>query len=670
MRRVFLGMLMRMRNYALHHFDRIGPRTQIVLRDLGLFEDQGAPIGSDVDLNVLRDPNHPRREALPPGPLLLYLTEDEKPKRTVIDVTVLLYSEMPEVRIAALTHFSRMIGEGALKVTPKSWEIFEKGRAGLESANPHEWRAAAVALCDAFNDDIWIALQGARQSLASEPVIQDSLNAYAPRVLHPAVSSLDSIVLEVRDPQHEHTRLTEIIASVVGEAKSLAAACAAYHLRLGFLPFAPPYAMAEVVARWMAVHADTDAWKEVWDWTKAAFGPIPRYHACSVFVLHPEWVPAGALLELWREILGVAHEPGKRGDDNVAREPWALRRDLARHFAYHLEAHLPENDGAGIACFAWWFAEQVAALFPDAPQSAQFYRKHWIAPAAERSAYIWLAASPRIGRSYLRYVTTGIASPWATSLLALMGATLDQLAPQEQAVEIQVQFHEALVTCLIGALPVAVEAVSDPTYAMECALGQTAQKWAVHQSDAQRAALEQIAATSRKLGSVEALCEALRKLPETALPDQIAVALALKAKAHTDPTLAAGVWVVLADAEWRKRVFDSAEEQVVGRLIETLTILQVDNQGQWFSLLPHFIAEVCEKAENDERRRLLFLYVVHTSLASDTVSAVRRLLRGTHKAKFVDVVKAYRQGVESMWSHYPPWVQGRMRSLLANLHVV
>jgi hypothetical protein len=70
------------------------------------------------------------------------------------------------------------------------------------------------------------------------------------------------------------------------------------------------------------------------------------------------------------------------------------------------------------------------------------------------------------------------------------------------------------------------------------------------------------------------------------------------------------------------------------------------------------------------RRRHLFLYVAHTSLVSDTVSAVRRLLRGDQKDKFLEHVKKYREQVEAMRSEYPPWVAGKLRGLMANLHVV
>lgn len=200
-------------------------------------------------------------------------------------------------------------------------------------------------------------------------------------------------------------------------------------------------------------------------------------------------------------------------------------------------------------------------------------------------------------------------------------------------------------------------------------MSETGLKWAACQPEDQRKVLEQLIATSQTLGSAEGLCKALCKLADSSFPDQVAVALALKAKAYTDPLVGDCVWEVLADGDWRQRVLGAVNENVLGLLIEAFIILQAACQDKWFVQFPHFIAELCEKAENDERRRQLFLYLIHASLASETVSAVRRLLRGSQKAKFVEMTKEYRKRVESMWAQYPPWVQGRLRGLLANLYV-
>ena len=670
MRKVMRMMQVRMRNIALHHFDRIGIRTLRSLQDMDLFDDEAPSIGRNVDVSVLKNSTHPRRTKLSDGPLVLYVTQEENPKRIVVELPVILFSESQELRKTAMECIEEMIRRNRLIVTPKTKMVLDKVRTTLMSDDPRAWRRAAVSASDVLYDDVLLAFHGTRQSLECEPAIQDSLNFYTPRMVHPTISSLDSISLDVGNPERGHDHLTNMINDIAAHALSLQDVCAIYYDRLGFLPFAPEYSMAMAVHQWLSNHSGVDVWAEVWKWVDRASGPLPLYHACAVFILYPELVPAGKLPDLWDQILRVIHESGRKSEVDAGHEAWALRRDLARHYCYHLEARLPDNDGASISCFAWWFSEKVASLFPDNSESARFYREHWVKPATDLSSHIWLAASAPIQQSFLRYATFTLSAPWAVALLAIMGKKLDDLAPNELAQNIQVQFHDDLVLHVIGSLPFPVESPSNPTFALECSMADTVLKWAAHQPEKHRKALEQLVETSRALGTADGLCEGLRKLAKSPLADQVAIALALKAKAYTDPAVGNPVWEVLSDPDWRQEVLGNVETRVLGLLIEAFSILQVDNGDKWFSLLPHFVADLCEKAEDEQRRRELFLYVLHTSIASDTVSAVRRLLRGEHKAKFVGLAKEYRDRMEAMRAEYPAWVAGKLRGLIANLHVV
>jgi len=427
--------------------------------------------------------------------------------------------------------------------------------------------------------------------------------------------------------------------------------------------------MGTVVRNWLSAHPDTDAWREVWAWANASFGPIPRYHACFVFVQYPELVPEGKLPELWKEIIGVVYKPDKKEPEEIEYETWALRRDLACHYVRHLESLLPDTDSANIGCFALWFSEQVARLFPDTQDASRFYREKWVKPPADTSIDIWLAASPHIRRSFLRYAIFMIPFPFAIGLFCVMGEKLEQLAPEKQSEEIRAQFHKSLILHFVSYIPFPVQTPDDPTYSIQCSMAETILRWAQYQVEGERKALEHLVASNQELGSANGLCKALRKLADSKLADQIAVAIALKAKAYNDPSITEGVWEVLSDAAWRQAVLGNVDERVLGLLVEAFSIFQIDNQDKWSSLLPHYIAELCEKTEDAERRRHLFRYVIHTSLASETVSAVRRLLRGGQKDKFLELVNEYREGVESMRSEYPPWVAGKLRGLMANLHV-
>lgn len=415
---------------ALRHHSRVDARTVRILEDLGLFKDEAGSIGDDVDISVLQDLGHPRREKLPAGPLVVYVTEEEKPCRRAAELPFLLLSERQNVCKAAMDCLEQMIQNTSLSVTPRTEAILRESRNALTSADLREWRPAAVASFDAISDDVLVALQGVRQSLECQPAIEDSLNYYVPKVLRPAVSSLDSIRLEIGSPEKEHDQMSRVIALIVGQAQTLTDVCEGCRRQLGFLPLAPRYGMPEAVRGWLSTHADTDAWTEIWDWVDASVSPIPQYHACCVFALHPELVPPGKVPILWDRILRIVCTSDSEGRNKAGAEAWAIRCDLARHYAYHLEASLPDGNGANIACLAWWLAEAVASSCSDEPDAPQFYRRNWVKPALEASTRIWLMASPHIQRSYLRYMTLAVPSPWAVGLLSIMGDKLQQLAPR------------------------------------------------------------------------------------------------------------------------------------------------------------------------------------------------------------------------------------------------
>jgi len=649
MREIMRAMQIRMRNTALHYISHIGLRTVRVLQDLDLFEGDAPPVGEDVDISVLKDPSHSRRVKLSDVPLLLYTTVGEEPEGIAVELSMLLLSDSLAVRKAAVENLE------ILRVTPRTSEILEANRAPLLSSEASDWIPAAVAMFDSFNDDVLIALQGVRQCIECSSSLQESLNSYVSQVLRPTISSFESMSMAIRNPEAEHDEMANVIEGIDAEATTLAGACQAYYEKLGFLPLAPRFGLSQVVQSWMLVHTDEDAWTQVWDWAKDASGPIPQYHACCVFVLHPELVPEGKLPALWSEVLNVIAESDGKEAEEDKNESWALRCDLVRHYTCYLEACVPDNDSATIACFAWWFSEQLAEILPDNLEAVSFYREHWIRRALDSSSHIWLAASPHTRGSFLRYVTFAVHSPWALSLLSVMGPKLEELAPGEQQNEVRERFQESVVHHLLSSMPFSVEKPSDPTYALELPLSELVLKWAKHLPEEERESLKQLVAACETLQTTEGLCEALRQIGDSPLVNQVVVARALKMRALRDPTACEGVWDVVSDGQWRLDVLGSVENRVLGLLVEGFSTLLVANQGKWFSWLPHYLAELCERTDDEERRRHLFLYVLHTSLASDTVSAVRRLLRGENKDRFVSLVNEYREQVEAMRSECPPW---------------
>jgi len=669
MQKVMRAMRVRMRNIAMYHFDRIDHRTLRVLQNLDLFEDDAPPIGDNVDHTILRDLDHPKRQNLSFGPLVIYVTEGDNPERRTIELPVHLLSENREMRKAVLESIEGMVGKSRNILTPKTRSLMNEHREALISETPSIWIPAAVIISDALYDDVFIALRGTQQSLEAEPVIKGSLNFYTPKLLHPSISSIDSISLPIGHPEKDHENLEVVFSDLIARASNIAELCGGYFVTLGFLPLSQPYSLANAIVRWLDSNSSVGVWEEVWKWAYTETSPISLYHACSVFVLFPEFIPSGKLPDLWKEMVLIMQGSEWEETENSTLEKWTLRRDLARHYTFHLESRLPDIEGGNIGCIAWWLAEQVAGLFPPDVDSAKFYRENWVKPALNISNQIWLAASPPIQSSFLRYITIVQRSPWAVSLLTLLGGKLEELAPSEQAEEIKEKFNESLIRCALFSLPFPLDSSRDPVFVLECSLADTIHKWADNQTEGHRKPFLDLVSTGQTLGSRDGLCSALQKLGESNLADQIVVCMALKAKVLIDPSIGEDVWKIVSDAHWRVNVIGNAEMRILDLLVESLTMLLVSNNDKWFSNLPHFIAELCEREDNEERKKALFLYVIHTSLASDTVSALRRLVRGEQRAQFVDFVKEYREWVEPMLPDYPPWVAGKLRGLLASLYV-
>lgn len=663
-------MQISMRNTALCHVDCIGLRDLRALQALDLFDGENQPIGSEVDIAVLRDQQHSRRKSSPYGPLLVYSIEGDEPKQMLVELPMLFFSEDQVVRQGALECIENMLATNAMILTPLTTATLKASRDALISKIPEDWRQAALTMCDAFREDVFLTLAGLRQCLEAEPVIQESLNFYWPKVIHPSVTFFDSITLPIGHPEQDHKTLSVFLSDMVARSSNLGELCGEYLANFGFLPLAPSYSLAYAVSAWLASNSAVDPWHEVWQWANAVATPVARYHACSVFVLNPNLIPEKKLPNLWSEVLSIFDESKRLETEDLKCEPWALRRDLARHFMLHLEARLPESDGASIACFAWWYAEQVATLLPTDMGAAKFYREKWVKPASDLSSQVWLAASAPISCSFLRYITMTIQSPWTAALLSLMSENFDDLALIEQADDIQIRFHEVLIFNTLAALPFPSEVRDDPTFAMESSFADTVLKWAEYQTDEHQKDLEHLVEMSRELGTKDGLNSALRNLGQSNMSDQVAVCTALRAKAYTDPAIIEDIWGIISESDWRKNIFSSIDKQSFCFLFESFNTLFAGKQGKWSSQLPHYIAELCENEEDNSYRRFLFQLVLYSSLASDTVSAVQRLVRGSKKGKFTEFVIEYRLFFEFNRSAYPEWIAGKIRSLMTSMHVI
>jgi len=222
---------------------------------------------------------------------------------------------------------------------------------------------------------------------------------------------------------------------------------------------------------------------------------------------------------------------------------------------------------------------------------------------------------------------------------------------------------------MVGELPLSMPVPENPTYAQEVPQWFVVQGWVQHRPEEQRETVNQLIEVNKQLCTIEGLLDALKTIADKPLSDQFGVGMALKSKAYVDTSIVDAVWELLKDPEWRRRSLDGADERVLALLTEGFCLLGLQDRDKWLLSLPHYFAEICERTEDEQRRRFMFMFVIQASLAADTVSAVQRLVLGEKKALFALFAKEYYERIKGTWPIYPAWVQGRLRGMLASLHV-
>ena len=164
--------------------------------------------------------------------------------------------------------------------------------------------------------------------------------------------------------------------------------------------------------------------------------------------------------------------------------------------------------------------------------------------------------------------------------------------------------------------------------------------------------------------------EFLKRLPEGNAADQLLSVHAVQIEASMDRAPKELIWDCLVDREWIKRVFGTLSPMCAEHLFEGLKEIQLRTKGKWDEQLPHLYASLCEDLhEKTEKRKLFFAFVVISSLASGSVSAVDRLLKGGDRFDYKEDVDDWRQRIEHINPLVPPWCRARLRAMLASLRV-
>jgi hypothetical protein len=167
------------------------------------------------------------------------------------------------------------------------------------------------------------------------------------------------------------------------------------------------------------------------------------------------------------------------------------------------------------------------------------------------------------------------------------------------------------------------------------------------------------------------VADSLKAMAKSVPSMQRFIACDLLVRAYTGEVPLDAVWEWVSGKEWIREVLLTVDLDALGLLLDALHEIQVQHGDKWASHLPHIFAIACEEAiEDSHRREVLFGATVLSSMVSDLVSAIQRLLHARHKQRLQAEVDHWRTQLRELQKLSPPWIAARMRATLASLRPV
>jgi hypothetical protein len=655
----------RMARTACFHMDRVDARTAIALQISGAFKRGAGPASIPKDvLEIVSDATHPRRVSSTPGPLIFYRDITKSNHQYALDTSTMVLSDKVDSRLAAVTYLEGIAALEPPRLVPRTKRILQEKRADVIDPNPDRWQPAALQVYDAVRDDLLCQLDAVEQSL--EQHFEDGLREYFPKVLRPSISSLEALEIKLVKPSEQVTDMMGMI-NACADQNTLEAACDKYQHMMGFLPLGSDYSLTRVVQLWRERHnVSINLWEQLWAWTDTTQSPLARYHVCKLFLARPGWCVQGCERLLWEEILEIISNPTNEDKTLRWRHAWTVRKELAQHYLHFLESRAPGAWSEALATFAWWLADRVAKAIGQTTEVMINLRNVAIIPDAQNSDFAWRLSLPRTMPSNLAKATHLGASPWALSILNQMTSeTLVTLGPGLDQ-ELVHRFERGLAAVIMFGYLVQPSHPADGVYAFETMLSEFVNAWRAYREDSPGAEVANaIAAMYEKLSNPGEFVPALKKICEEDHPNQMiiaqwAIALAIKGLLPREE-----VWKCLTDDGWRKPTFMKVTEGALDQLFLAFSLGMDRNDNTWKVGLSHLYATACEEATEDpERRRLLFMFTVLSGIHTYSVSAIQRLLAGSQRATYLDLLSSVRNGLSTS-RNIPPWLTARIRAVLA-----
>lgn len=653
-----------MQNSLLHRVESgLDPLHIHRFQRLGLLEGAVAPPMSSAIGEILRDRNHPARIAVPDGPLVFVREEG---RLSVVEPSMLLLNPDREIRLAALDYLK----QGTLSPNPwlstRAANLLENRTSDSQSEEMKLWRAAGIELTPVIREDLFGHLAGLRQSIAAH--YEEGVAQYLGSVMRPTFKTLVDLRPSLWSPTEQRDEVKEWIAEWA-VLPTLDTALTQYANRCGYIPLCGELGAAELARQWIAQHPDSELnWDVLWSWAENAETPFAKYHAIIVALYIPSTRPTDSMNQFWTEVIKILDIGG--GDD-VALDSnviWQLHCELASHFARHVEALYPEQDGERIACYAWWLAQYVGQIFGKSNEQAQAALDGLVRQEAELSFSRWSIARSPIMPSSFRYTTLTMSSVWAMSLLAQLSQVASSLplddVPSESREKIGSIFKGYLITSPLAndfdstALVFAYQENSRITdLCIEHGLV----------SDEERAVLTELIRLRKVLGNPGELQSRLERLRQLPKHEQHLTAMFLRETVYSTRNLddAVSAWLAQTSqvAEDLLYLPDSLLEPMLGALVE----FQQRYHAEWPTRLPHLLAYAVEQTDDEQRAKLLYMFVLVMSINGGIVSPIQRVASSKWRSDFLGSLGDWRGMLVEVARHSEPWLGARVRATSATI---
>jgi len=655
-------MKARVMENSLHHLaSGLDSRTAFLLESNGLLKNvERTSVRTDM-AEIIGNPDHPKRLSSEWGPLVF--VQEKETRNGVLTVAELLIDPDAKRRQAALHHVERGIGE----LTPRTREVIKENREHFRRSRRSQWLRPAVSIYDAITTDLFFNLAGVRQSVDRQ--YDEGFNYYWPCVLRPSLSSIDSTRPPIWNPREQTEEIEKCVRECVQRADTLIEAVDAFYEKCGHVPLRATLSVPQVVTEWLErSKTSEDVWSQIWAWANKESDPVRRYHACSVFLHEPRFLPEHAAEEFWSEVAKVVSSSDADIDDSSADGRWRLRCDLASHYCQYLECIVPGQDGEVTAAFAWWLARQVADAFSSRALDIQGLCEQAIRPFGVTSGSMRRLVHPPTKGSALRYATLFLPSVWSFSILCQVGRNIESLRATEIDETDRTAITGSMSEWLLAGFP---QSASDSpaVCAFDNGLASSAHDWITATGEtAEQADFEALIRLKTGADNLEELLDLVGRLAELSPSMQFLAARVLEGAVYSDIIPVDALWDKLQDSQWRESAFLHGSPAATEMLCDLLIEAQAKASDDWRTHLPHFFAMACETSSGEqERQQLLFAFVILSSISTDTVSALRRLLRGRHRHALHKYGQVWKANLESLIETAEPWIAARMRPTLGEL---